>query len=531
MKSILEFIQSSITSDNQESALSALEELSQIKESDDLFYSCGLISANLGNFQKSFYYYNKVLELNPSHKQSLFDLGALNFYTGDWDHSIKFGEELISLDPTYNNILIHVANTYSYLGNYDTSINYFKKALDYNPYNLTAWSDLFLSLNYINIDLDERISLRNKFALLLSNSANNQIHIKRNHKIKIGYVSSDFRNHAVSYFIKGLITKHNKEKFDVYFYSLSPIQDDITEVFKNNGNFLDCSKTNTESLVQIIKDNDIDILIDLNGFTQSNRLEVFLNNAAPIQITWLGFLNSLGIPSIKYKISDKNLIESEYESYYSEDIIKLQNSLVYDPPSKYPNITEIPYDKNGFITFGYFNNIRKLNTHVLDIWIEIFKNHNDCKLIMIKSKHSKSNEHFVSYLNSHGFFNIEFKDESSLYTLMENINEVDIALDAFPHSGGATTAHCLWMGVPVLTIEGKLEFERISSSISKVVGLDNFICKDEQDYIQRGSLVDIDQLRYIRSDLRNRFPNAETVIQELESKLSDIYESYTYEDI
>ena len=526
MKSLLEFIHNSITSENQELALSALEELSQLKKSDDLFYSCGLVCANLGNFQKSFYYYNKALELNPVHKQSIFDLGALSSFTGDWDNSILYGERLISIDPTYNDILIHVANTHSYLGNYDSSITYFKNALDYNPYNLVAWSDLFLSLNYINIELHERITLRDKFSLLLSNPTNNQISIKRKQKIKIGYVSSDFRNHAVSYFIKGLITKHNKYKFDVYFYSLSSIQDDITETFKNNGIFQDCSIINTESLIQLIKDDDIDILVDLNGFTQSNRLEVFLNNAAPIQITWLGFLNSMGIPSIQYKISDKNLIESEYESYYSEDIIKLENSLVYDPPSKYPNITELPYDRNGFLTFGYFNNLRKLNTQVLDIWIEIFKNHNNCKLIMIKSKHSKSNDNIVSYLNLHGFFNIELKDESSLYTLMENMNEVDIALDPFPHSGGATTAHCLWMGVPVLTIEGKLEFERISSSISKVVGLSNFICKDEQDYIKKGSSTDINELKYIRYDLRNRFPKAENVINDLESKLIDIYELY-----
>lgn len=524
MKFLLEFIHNSITSENQESALSALEELSEIKESDDIFYSCGLINANLGNFPKSFYYYNKVLELNPTHKQALYDLGALNSFIGDWDSSIIYGEKLISIDPAYNNILVHVANTYSYLGNYDKSINYFQKILDNDPYNLLAWSDLFLSLNYINVELHERIMLRDKFNLLLSSFSNNQISIKRKQKIKIGYVSSDFRNHAVSYFIKGLITKHNKDKFDVYFYSISPIQDDITEIFKSKGSFIDCSKIETDSLIQVIKNDDIDILIDLNGFTQSNRLEVFLNNAAPIQITWLGFLNSLGIPSIKYKISDKNLIESEYESYYSEDIIKLENSLVYDPPSEYPDITELPYDNNGYMTFGYFNNLRKLNNNVLDVWIEIFKHHSNCKLIMIKSKYNKSNDDIVSYLNSHGFFNIELKDESSLYTFMENMNEVDIALDPFPHSGGATTAHCLWMGVPVLTIEGKLEFERISSSISKVVGLNNFICKDEQDYVKKGSSIDFERLKYIRYDLRNRFPKAENVIQELESKLLDIYE-------
>ena len=166
MNSALQFINNNITPNNQKLALSALEELLQFKESDDLYYSCGLISANLNEFNNSLYYFNKALELNPYHKQSLFDLGAISSHLGNWDNSIMYGDRLIDLDPSYNNILIHVANTYSYVGNHNISIEYFKKAIDINPYNLTAWSDLFLSLNYVDINIEDRISLRNKFSSL-----------------------------------------------------------------------------------------------------------------------------------------------------------------------------------------------------------------------------------------------------------------------------------------------------------------------------------------------------------------------------
>ena len=518
MNSALQFINNNITPNNQKLALSALEELLQFKESDDLYYSCGLISANLNEFNNSLYYFNKALELNPYHKQSLFDLGAISSHLGNWDNSIMYGDRLIDLDPSYNNILIHVANTYSYVGNHNISIEYFKKAIDINPYNLTAWSDLFLSLNYVDINIEDRISLRNKFSSLFSSLIKNESpQLQKRNKYKVAYISSDFRNHAVSYFLKGLITKHNKEKFDIYFYSCSNIEDDITEQFKNSGNFINCYNMSTEDVVQRIKNDEIDILIDLNGFTQSNRLELFLYNCAPIQVSWLGFLNSLGIPSIKYKISDENLIDNETEGYYYENIIKLKNSLIYDPPSIYPEITPLPYTKNQFITFGYFNNLRKLNVNVLDTWVEIFKNNPNCKLIIIKSSFDKLNQNLVSYFNSKDFFNIELRDESTLYDLMHNISEVDIALDPFPHSGGATTAHCLWMGVPVLTIDGKIEFERISSSISKSLGLDIFIAKDKDQYMKKGIHLDMNELENIRCNLRSRFPKAESVIHELES--------------
>lgn len=527
MNSLLQFINSNINPNNQELALSALEELLQFKETDNAFYSCGLISANLRDFNKSFYYYNKALEINPNHKQSLFDLGALNSFLGNWDNSIYFGERLIQIDHNYNDILVHVANTYSAMGNHESSINHFKRAIDLNPFNLIAWSDLFLSLNYVNIDIDERISLRDKFSVFFSPLVKKpQPMINNNCKIKIGYVSSDFRNHAVSYFTKGLITKHNKDKFDVYYYGLSPIEDDITEIFKLSGGFKNCSNLSSEELIRVIKEDKIDILIDLNGFTQSNKIHIFLEHPAPIQMTWLGFLNSMGVPSIKYKISDESMIEEKSEKLYSEDILKLKNSLVYDPPSNYPDIIDLPYCNNGFITFGYFNNLKKLNVNVLNKWIQIFKTHENCKLIMIKSKFERLNETIASYFTSKGFFNFEFKSESSLYNFMKYMSEVDVALDPFPHSGGATTAHCLWMGVPVLTIQGKLEFERISSSISKLFELYDFIAYDEEDYIAKGTNINIENLKHIRKNIRSKFPSADSVIHELEEKFENMVKNH-----
>lgn len=525
MKSLIQFISNSITSDNQADALSALEELLMYKETEDSLYMCGLISANLSNFNKSLYYYTRLLDINPSHKQALFDLGALSSHLGNYENSLHYANLLIDIDPEYNNILLHTANLHSDIGDYNSSIDIFNRAIQSNPYNLNLWFDLFLSLNYVNLNIEDRITLRNKFSSILPNSNPNEI-LERTERIKIGYVSSDFRNHAVSYFTKGLITKHSKDIFDVFFYSSSYVEDDITEEFKTNGIYKNCSNLNTQEFYQLIKNDGIHILIDLNGFTQSNRIEIFLHNPAPIQITWLGFLNSLGIPQIQYKITDGKLVDKKLENYYSEKLISLKNSLVYDPPKEYPDIRELPHKKNGFITFGFFNNPKKLNEQVFDVWLEIFKYHNNCKLIIVKSKYDAYNKSIQSYFNSRGFYSIEFKEESNLYQLMEYMSQVDIALDPFPHSGGATTAHCLWMGVPVLTLEGNLEFERISSSILKSVGLDEFISENQQEYIQKGISLDFERIEVIRYNIRERFPNANETIKELEGNLINLYNSH-----
>ena len=523
MESKIKSVNQNTNSNSKDLSLSAFDGLLEYKETEDALYSSALIKANSGEFSKSFYYYEKLLKLNPTHKQALYDLGAIHSFLGNFENSINYGLKLANIDPTYKGILIHIANTYSNLGYHKDAMNFYKRELEQNPINLTAWSDFFLSLNYINLPIDERISLRNKFTEILKISNNH--HSYSNTKIKIGYLSSDFRNHAVAYFIKGLITKHDKTKFDIYYYSISPIKDEITDVFIESGEFKDCHNLSVNQIIDVIQQDNIDILIDLNGFTQSNKIEVFLEKPSPIQITWLGFLNSMGIPTIEYKISDDNLIDFEFEDYYSEKIIKLKNSLVYDPPKSYPPLSNLPFEYNNYITFGYFNNLRKLNTEVLDSWINIFNGNENCKLLLIKSKFNHLNNNIITYLNERGFHNIEFKDESNLYDLMKCISLVDIALDAFPHSGGATTAHTLWMGVPVLTIQGNLEFERISSSISRTLGLDSFVCKNVDEYIQRGRNISEENLKDIRFDLRGKFPKYSDTIQDLEKKLITIYNS------
>lgn len=507
----------------QKYVLFTLEEISQIHNDVDIFYLAGLYSANFGMFDKSIFYYKKCLEINPNEKNALFDLGAIHIHLGKWIEGIEYGEKLYSVDKDFKSITQHLANSYSQIGMFPKASEYFKESLEINPNNLQLWSDYFLSLNYTNFSIDERKTLQS--AIQKTQLQNNVFpKLNRKNKIRIGYVSSDFRNHAVTYFYKGLITHHNRDIFDVYFYSTNSFQDSITEIFKTSGDFK--SIEDSETLYQTIKQDDIDILVDLNGYTRGNKLDVFIHNPSPIQVSWIGFLNSMYLSSIQYKITDRNLIDESIKDYYTESLITLSNCLLYDPPNNCPHISPSPYEINGYLTFGFFNNFRKLNDDVLDTWVSILLSHKNCKFVVMKSDFQEQIEYVISYLNQRGFDNIEVLNNVDIREFMECIGSVDVCLDPFYHVGGVTTAHSLWMGVPVLTLEGNLESERISSALLKNVGLDSFIAKSKDEYILKGIEIPIHKLKDIRNNIRHMFPKREDVLNELEMAFTTIYNQH-----
>jgi predicted O-linked N-acetylglucosamine transferase (SPINDLY family) len=522
---IEEFAQFSLTDtlETQYHALSKIEEVLTLEINPNLYFYAGLLSANLGFLDKSLYFYKESLKYDSNNKKALFDLGAILFYKGKYDEGIYYGERLLELDKYYDNICLHLANSYSQIGMSSKANELYKMILQENPKNFQVWSDFLLSLNYSKLSIEQRKEIYNVFKLSIEESVIRP-NINPKDKIRIGYVSSDLRNHAVSYFYKGLITKHNKNNFDVYFYSTITFEDDITEVYKKDSIFRKI--IDSETLYNQIKEDDIDILVDLNGFTTGNSIPLFLRNPAPIQISWIGFLNTLSLDSIPYKITDKNLIDESVLDYYSEELIILDNCLVYDPPFDLPEISDSPYLENGFITFGYFNNVRKLSKEIIEFWSEILLHHTNSKLIIIGNPNSKQIIDSTKILNSKGFFNIEIYNECDISEYMNILSKVDVAIDSFPHVGGVTTAHCLWMGVPVLTLQGKIEFERISSALLKNVGLDWFVSENITEYINKGKSLDMNYISKMRKTLREKFPSHTSVINQLEEAYTSIYKRH-----
>ena len=251
-------------------------------------------------------------------------------------------------------------------------------------------------------------------------------------------------------------------------------------------------------------------MIDLNGYTFGNRLNIFLNRVAPIQILWLGYCNSIGLNNMDYMISDENCIKDNEQHNYTEKIIflpKIWNSM--SNPTNLPVISELPYLKRKIFTFGSFNNFQKISSKTIEIWSKILNNTNS-RLVLKNS--IIDNEEINQNLREKFFDNKVKEEQIQILNFQKNsfdhlsfYNDIDLALDTFPYNGVTTTFESILMGVPVLTLKGFNFNSRCGESINKNLKLENFIAESYDDYYLKAINLykNIDYLKNLRKELRN----------------------------
>ncbi len=328
-------------------------------------------------------------------------------------------------------------------------------------------------------------------------------------KIKVGFLSSDIKSkHSIIYFLKTVIDNYNKDKFEIYLYSNNKksSEDETIRFIKSsvNKNY-DIYGMNNIEVINLIRGNKIDILIDLMGITSDQKVRILKNRAAPIQIVWCGFCNTTGIEEVDYLISDPNLIYDSEINLYQEKIIfmpKIWNC--HSGLEIKRTFNTSPFLKNNIITFASFNNFSKMNDSVIETWSRILQEVKHSKLIL-KSSWPRVTEllsqkfHDQGVLNSVEFMNTltNFEDHMNLY------KKVDIALDTFPYNGVTTSFEAIWMGVPVITMKGYNFNSRCGESINKNLNLKNLIADNEMDYVAKAKDLsqNIDKLLSIRKTI------------------------------
>jgi len=309
-------------------------------------------------------------------------------------------------------------------------------------------------------------------------------------KIRIGYISADFNKHSVAYFLWPVVRHHNKDKFEIYCYYTGDVVDPVTHSFRQRSDrWLNCADINDQSLAELIRSHKLDILIDLSGHSQGNRLAVLSRRVAPVQINWLGYPHSTGIEAMDYRIVDETTDPVPFaDNLSNEKLIRLKNSFLC-----YKGDAEVPYQKspphlgNGYITFGSFNNLAKVNDCVIESWAQILISVPSSRIIIKANQltdksnrsriHAKFNELGVSTKRVELMTRVpDSIDHLSVY------NRIDIALDTFPYNGTTTTCEALWMGVPTITFSGDRHASRVSASILKHAELDQFVADDLASY-------------------------------------------------
>ena len=310
-------------------------------------------------------------------------------------------------------------------------------------------------------------------------------------KINIGFHSADIRSkHSVTYFLKTILVDYDKNKFHIHLYdgNKSDQEDATTKEFRG---FVDkmtnIREMNDIEVINLIRNDKIDILIDLMGLISNHRLSLYKNRLAPIQITWCGFQNTTGIKEMDYIIVDKNLIFDDEKKLYSEKILYMDDIWNCHYGFDIPRIENLaPINTNKFITFGSFNNYNKINDNVIDVWSKILKKIKNSKLVL-KSSNASFRSAMVDKFKKKDIINsVEFLSyKGSFDDHLKEYKKIDIALDTFPYNGVTTSFEAIWMGVPVLTMKGFNYNSRSGESINKNLNLEELIAQDEDDYINK----------------------------------------------
>lgn len=401
-----------------------------------------------------------------------------------------------------------------------------REALDHMARTDTLSPDVFVlqatRIMYLNYDPDiSTVALRDAHLAVGQRFANavpllDQDDIARPHdpdrRLRVGFVSPDFCCHSVAYFISSYFDHFDRDQFDVFAYAYVPEEDGVSRRLREQ---VTCWRNifgiSNQALAGQIRDDRIDILIDLAGYTRDSRLEAFTARPAPIQMTYIGYPNTTGLPAIDFRITDAIADPEGADEHYSETLIRMPDCfLCYAVPSHAPPVEPGPQEHRGYITFGSFNNFAKINPSVISLWAEVLRAVPESRLLC---KSSSSSDVTAQQVIRQGLeqAGIDPKRVSfSAYRKTQEghlavYNDVDIALDSFPYNGTTTTCEALWMGVPVVTLRGDRHVGRVGASILTTVGFPAGIAESRDDYVLTARLLAESPglLRTVRNTLRD----------------------------
>jgi len=467
----------------------------------DAYNNLGVTFNDQEQFKDAETCFKAVLSLNPNDVEAHISLAHLLHKQIKLTETIACYQRALALEP--HNVLAHggLGNTLKEKGLINEAIVHYKKALALKAtdckvhYNLIH-SNLVFTLNY-SPQYDraalflEHQRFNEQHAVPLSASIKQHLNNNNPHrKLKIGYVSADLKNHSVAFFMKPILAHHNHEQFEIVCYYNHTQVDHITEQLQQYSDYwVPCVELSDEALADKIREDQIDILVDLSGHIAGNRLLTFARKPAPIQATYIGYPNTTGLTVIDYHITD-NYVDPEgiAEAFHSEIPMRMPASYYcFDPLIERTAVNECPALKNGYITFCCFNNYAKLNRETFVLWAKILQSLPDAKLVIMNAslqdlETQQSLEKTFANLGIKST-RLEIGYISSTEKTFSTYNQIDIALDSYPYNGATTTCQALWMGVPVVTLVGETHVARAGLSILSAVSLTELIASSPEEYI------------------------------------------------
>lgn len=498
--------------------------------------------SNLGNVLKDLNRLDEAeamcrnaIRIKPRFAEAFCNLGVILKERGQLNDAEAMYRKALSINPQYAMACNNLGSVLKHLGRLHEAEEIQKKAIQLAPNMPEYHSNYLLLILYINKTQEEIWLAQKNFAIQFEKDFKEKqkkfSNVKEiNRRLRIGYVSGDLRNHAVAFFIKPILEHHNKSQFETFVYSNNPKKDSITfDLERAVDKWQSCFHLNDSQLYELIKNDGIDILIDLSGHTAYNRLLTFARKPAPIQVTWIGYPGSTGLSAIDYRLTYDSLDPiGMSEPYHSEKLYRLPNSaLPFEMIHGAPDVCSLPALESGIFTLACLNGLQKINAEVISLWVEILEEIPNSRFILGNASDNQITRFFREEIAARGIEQnrLVFVTRMPFDQYINLYHSIDLCVDPFPYNGGTTSLQSIWMGVPVLTLAGRSTQSRVGAAVLERAGLSQFIAQSVEEYKKKAISwsMNLANLNAIRLSMRPRLKSSKMDSKAITSLVEDAY--------
>jgi protein O-GlcNAc transferase len=459
--------------------------------------------------------YRQAIAMKPDFAEAMVNLGIALRNQRQLEASIKSFRNAIALQPNHAIAHGNLAAALAEDGQFTRSVSEFAKALALNPDDATTHSNLiFLQMFLPEFDstmIRQELARWNDrhakpLQKLIQPHANDRT---ANRRLRIGYVSADFRDHVIGRNVLPLLSQHDRAQFEVFCYSNVSLADRLTVEFQKYADgWRDIRSCSNEEAAEVIRRDRIDILVDLSLHTSNHRLLVFALRPAPVQVTFAGYPGSTGLEAIDYRLTDPFLDPPDgVDEFRVEKPVRLPKSFwCYEPGIELP-VNSLPADANSHVTFGCLNNFTKVNDGVVRLWSQVMRAVESSRMLLLCPE-GAARERLLALFEREKVDRrrIEFAANCPRPKYLELYHRIDVGLDTFPYNGHTTSLDSYWMGVPVVTLVGSRIVGRAGISQLSNLGLPELIARTADEYVRIATSLaaDLPRLAAIRASLRQR---------------------------
>jgi predicted O-linked N-acetylglucosamine transferase (SPINDLY family) len=527
-----------------EASLSFEQALSLLPDVAGVRNNLGLALLNQGRPHEAQGHFQEAIRRDPGLADAHNNLGLSLDAQGNLDDALACYARALQIDPEHHGAFVNLGNACKDTGLAAEAVALYRNALELRPDDASVHSNLLLAMQYLPTTegtelLNEAIDFAHRHSDPLAAKIEPHPTLSQGRRMRIGYVSADFREHPVQFFLEPILAAHDHTQFEICAYADVPSPDAVTERLRGYADhWRSLAGLSDAHAAELIRRDGIDILVDLNGHTGGNRLLVFARKPAPIQASYLGYLGTTGLSTVDYYLTDGIADPpGQTEAQYRERLVRLPDCGFCYLPGPAPEVSpEPPVRRSNTVTFGCLNNPAKLTDEVLDLWSKLLTAVPGSRLLVATGGRRLVEERIGSIMARHAISldRLRFAERSETrFDYLAGYEMIDVSLDPFPYNGVTTTCDSLWMGVPVISLAGRRNVSRQGVRFLRSLDLDDLLADSPEDYIRIGVdlATDLPRLAGYRAGLRERMVcsplmNSEKLTRGLEAAYLWMREEY-----